>query len=63
MPEIIYVIITRTLLASPYYSAVSDPALLHVERIKYLSYLVGSIVSGVVAGPGAAVAEYSSSSR
>ena len=64
--KIICVIITRTFLASPCCSAVSDPVLLRVERVKYLSSSIGSVVSGVVAGSravGAAVVSCSSSSR
>ncbi len=39
---------------SPCCLAVSDPALLRVERVKYLSCLAGSIVSGAAAGLGVA---------
>ncbi len=54
--KIIYTIITYTLFVSPCCSAVSDPALLRVERVKYLDCLAGSVVSGAAAGSGVAVA-------
>ncbi len=54
IPKIICVIITRTLFVSPCYLAVSDPALLRVERIKYLSCLAGSVVLRAAAGLGVA---------
>jgi hypothetical protein len=54
IPKIICAIIARTLFVSPYCLAVSDPALLRVERIKYLGCLAGSVVSGAAAGLGVA---------
>ena len=62
IPKIIYTIIARTLLASPYYLAVSDPTLFRIDRVKYLSYLVGSRELRVIANLGVVfVGRYSSS--
>ena len=63
MPEIIYIIIARALLALPWSLAVSDPALLRKERIKYFGCLVGSVILGAAIGLGVVVGGSCGSSK
>jgi hypothetical protein len=63
MPKMIYTIIAYTLLALPWSSVVSDPALLCKECVKYLGCLVGSVISEAVIGSGVVVRESYSSSK
>jgi hypothetical protein len=55
MPKMICAIIACILLVLPWSLAVLDPALLHVECVKYLSYLVGSVISEVATSLGVVV--------
>jgi hypothetical protein len=52
--KIICAIIAYTLFVFSYCLAVLDPALLYIEYVKYLGYLVGSVVLKVAAGLGVA---------
>jgi hypothetical protein len=62
MSKIIYIIIAYILLALSWFLAVLDPILLYIEYIKYLDYLVGSIILEAVTGLGVVVrGSYSSS--